>query len=264
MRKTIISLGAGVQSSVMALMADCGELPKPDAAIFSDTGWEPKEVYKHLFWLIDQISFPVYVVQAGDLRNQIIHSAKHKTRVSNPPFFTDMGTGKEGRLWRACTRDFKIYPIQSKIRELLGKKRVLSKTPLVELWIGISTDEASRMKDYRLPWIKNTFPLIDKRMNRQDCLTWFQNKYPGRYLPSSSCIGCPFHNDKHWADMKKNDPVSWNDAVEIDRAIRGGIYKTNHDIYIHRSLKPLEDIDFQNESNQMQMFGEECDGMCGT
>jgi hypothetical protein len=42
---TVISLGAGVQSSTMALMAADGELPKPDCAIFADTGNEPKAVY---------------------------------------------------------------------------------------------------------------------------------------------------------------------------------------------------------------------------
>jgi hypothetical protein len=45
----VVSLGAGVQSTTMALMAAHGELtPMPDAAIFADTGWEPKAVYEHL------------------------------------------------------------------------------------------------------------------------------------------------------------------------------------------------------------------------
>ena len=40
--KHIISLGAGVQSSTMALMAAKGEIkPMPDAAILVDTQWEP-------------------------------------------------------------------------------------------------------------------------------------------------------------------------------------------------------------------------------
>ena len=44
-----ISLGAGVQSTTMALMAARGEIgPMPDCAIFADTGWEPKQVYEHL------------------------------------------------------------------------------------------------------------------------------------------------------------------------------------------------------------------------
>jgi len=41
----ILSLGAGVQSSTMALMADQGAFGvKPDAAVFADTGWEPSTV----------------------------------------------------------------------------------------------------------------------------------------------------------------------------------------------------------------------------
>ena len=41
-----ISLGAGVQSSVMALMASRGEIgPTPDCAVFADTQWEPESVY---------------------------------------------------------------------------------------------------------------------------------------------------------------------------------------------------------------------------
>ena len=40
----ILSLGAGVQSTVLALMACDGTLPGLDAAIFADTGWEPPAV----------------------------------------------------------------------------------------------------------------------------------------------------------------------------------------------------------------------------
>lgn len=48
-RMNVISLGAGVQSTTLLLMAVHGEItPKPEYAIFSDTGWEPTKVYKHL------------------------------------------------------------------------------------------------------------------------------------------------------------------------------------------------------------------------
>src|SRR5262249_18428138 len=39
---TILSLGAGVQSTTLALLAAGGELALPEAAIFADTGWEPR------------------------------------------------------------------------------------------------------------------------------------------------------------------------------------------------------------------------------
>jgi hypothetical protein len=42
----ILSLGAGVQSTTLALMAAHGEIgPMPDCAIFADTQWEPRRVY---------------------------------------------------------------------------------------------------------------------------------------------------------------------------------------------------------------------------
>ena len=43
---TVISLGGGVQSSVMALMAGESAFDRvPDCAIFADTHWEPPSVY---------------------------------------------------------------------------------------------------------------------------------------------------------------------------------------------------------------------------
>ena len=56
---TVISLGGGVQSSVMALMANEGAFDRiPDCAIFADTRWEPPSIYEHLTWLKDRLSFP--------------------------------------------------------------------------------------------------------------------------------------------------------------------------------------------------------------
>jgi hypothetical protein len=56
-RLRVLSLGAGVQSTTMALMAAHGEVgPMPDCAIFSDTGWEPNAVYQHLAWLMSPTS----------------------------------------------------------------------------------------------------------------------------------------------------------------------------------------------------------------
>ena len=51
-RLTVISLGGGVQSSIMALMASEGAFDAtPDCATFADTHWEPPSVYEHLEWL---------------------------------------------------------------------------------------------------------------------------------------------------------------------------------------------------------------------
>ena len=40
----VLSLGAGVQSTTLALMIEKGEIPMVDCAIFADTMGEPKKV----------------------------------------------------------------------------------------------------------------------------------------------------------------------------------------------------------------------------
>lgn len=121
--KHIISLGAGVQSSTMALMASHGEItPMPDCAIFADTGAEPKRVYEWLDWLETQLPFPVYRVMHGEgllanLMLEIKRSGK-KDRFVSIPFFTDSHNG--GMVRRQCTKEYKITPIEKKVRELVG------------------------------------------------------------------------------------------------------------------------------------------------
>ena len=62
--KHIISLGAGVQSTVMALMAAKGEIePMPDCAIFADTGAEPRYVYDQLDMIEANVPFPIHKVK---------------------------------------------------------------------------------------------------------------------------------------------------------------------------------------------------------
>ena len=114
----ILSLGAGVQSSTMALMADQGAFGvKPDAAIFADTGWEPTPVLEHLEWLKTQLSYPVYITGKGtSIRDDIINAmGENGNRFASAPFFTkNPESNKKGMLRRQCTREYKITPIAAK------------------------------------------------------------------------------------------------------------------------------------------------------
>ena len=117
----ILSLGAGVQSSTMALMADQGAFgEKPTAAIFADTGWEPRPVIDHLNYLKSKLSFPVYICKAGSLHDDILKATDNGKFVS-VPFFTINEKGKKGMGRRQCTREYKITPIAAKIREVVVK-----------------------------------------------------------------------------------------------------------------------------------------------
>lgn len=262
----ILSLGAGVQSTTMALMASKGELGDvPDIAIFADTGAEPKPTYDYLNWLINDagLAFPVEIVSAGNIRDDMLNGLNTTgQRFASIPFFT-LYQGKPGMGRRQCTKEYKLQPIQRKVRELIGPKR---KNNTVEMWIGISTDEIIRMKPSRVKYITNRWPLIEKRMSRLDCLAWLErNNFP--IPPKSACTFCPYRNDIGWIAMKEHDPESFADAVAVDKAIRqnGTTKRMKADLYIHRSLKPLDQVDLRSndEIGQLDMFNNECEGMCG-
>jgi len=263
----IISLGAGVQSSTMALMAAHGEItPMPDCAIFADTGAEPNKVYEWLDWLETQLPFPVHRVMRGNgLREGLINSLNGDgDRKARPPFFIT----PSGMLNRQCTAQYKIVPIKKKVRDLLGLKKGerAGKDVRVIQWIGISTDEASRMKPSYDKWIVHRWPLIDFNMSRESCLNWMlAHGYP---KPSkSACTFCPYHDNALWRDMKENDPKSFSDAVLIDALIRPGIpsQRNNSEWFVHRDRLPLDHVDFRTaeDAGQLSMFNNECEGMCG-
>jgi len=263
----VISLGAGVQSTTMALMAAHGEIgPMPDCAIFADTGWEPKAVYDHLNWLMSPnvLPFPVIVVDNGNIRDDLTETVEGQ-KPALVPYFLKNPDGTSGMGKRQCTSDYKITPLRWKVRELLGagrRDRIPKDT--VELWMGISTDESGRMAPARQQWMIHRWPLIEANVSRQDCLRWMdRNGYP--MPPKSSCIGCPFHNDSMWRDMRDTDPESWADAVEVDKIIRNKKSHLKGQRFSHRSLVPLDEVDLSTEEDrgQLNFFVNECEGMCG-
>lgn len=268
----IISLGAGVQSSTMALMAAHGEItPTPDCAIFADTGAEPKRVYEWLDWLEKQLPFEVFRVSDGNIRDDIFAALRNDMRTTHlgqPPFFSAGNGRAEGMLFRKCTRHYKIDPIRRKVRELLGLQkgeRYKRGGSVAVQWIGISTDEAARMKPSPDTYITHRWPLIELGMSRAACLTWMATRgypKPGK----SSCTFCPYHDNAMWRDMKENDAESWRDATAIDAAIRNGITAAgaNYQLFVHRSLVPLDTVDLRHRhEGQADMFLDECEGMCG-
>jgi hypothetical protein len=264
---TVISLGAGVQSTTMALMAAHGELsPMPHCAVFADTGWEPAAVYKHLDWLCTVLPFPVHRVSNGNIRTSL--TTDKPGRYAAVPFFLKTN-GEKGIGRRQCTHEYKLKPLRWKYRELLGKDR---KQPIragaCEVWLGISVDEVMRMKPADVAWQVNRWPLIEKRMSRWDCLQWLRRHgYPEPV--KSSCIGCPFHGDRHWRDMKMNTPEEFADACHVDRLIRSGGTQANSKMrgeqYMHSSLQPLDQVDLSTaeDHGQLDLFNNECMGLCG-
>lgn len=269
-----ISLGAGVQSTTMLLMAAHGEIEfNGKYAIFSDTGWEPKEVYDHLVWLIGEakkFGIEVVIANNGNIKKDTYNALKFGSRVASMPIRTlnlDAPDPKKqkGIIMRQCTSEYKIIPVEKKIRSLIGYKprqRIPKKS--INLWMGISTDEIQRVKDSMTPWIVKEYPLVDKGFNRLDCLNWMERKgYP--VPPKSSCIICPYHSNEIWLEMKRNHPEEWQEAVKFDNAIRDNYPGIRGQAFLHKSYVPLEEANI-NE-NQLSIYDDdftnECEGICG-
>lgn len=243
----VLSLGAGVQSTTLALLACHGELPRPDAAIFADTGWEPRAVYEHLDRLaseLDAAGIPLHRVSKGDLRNDAINPTH---RYASIPYFVRNPDGSDGMGRRQCTAEYKLAPISRKVRELLGAKapsfRRVPRGRVAEQWIGFSTDEIHRVSDkHPVSYARKRYPLLELGMSRKDCDRWLKS-HGWTTVAKSACIGCPYHGNRQWRELRDNSPAEWADAVEFDRAIRKGGARglpLNGEAFLHRSRIPLD------------------------
>lgn len=260
----VLSLGAGVQSTTLALMAAHGEIgPMPDCAIFADTGDEKRATYRTIDWIEKQVPFTIHRVRrpGGTLAEHTIEAFASGINGSTPGFYTK---NPDGRLPFYCSKEFKTRAVITKCRETIGlqpKQRGPSGIA-VEVWIAFTRDEASRMRPAEPPWMQNRWPLIEVGLRRSDCPAWLvRNGYP---VPvKSACVYCPNHDDAQWEDMKENPADDdWQRAVAFDASARTGV-SIEGQCFVHRALVPLTDVAFDRRT-QLDLFAGLCDGACGT
>lgn len=277
-----LSLGAGVQSTALGLLAIDGVLPKPDVAIFADTGWEPAAVYAQVDRIaaaLEGAGIAFHRVSQGNLRTDAV-DPDH--RYASIPYFVQSEPGpcepcsatgrvpndevegaqkKCGRCrgsgWddgkgmgrRQCTSEYKLAPITRKVRELLGAKapdfRRVPKGRVAEQWIGFSTDEVIRANrrrdDQGVSYLRSRYPLLELGMSRTDCQKYLDSKGWGD-TEKSACIGCPYHGNRQWRELRDGNPAEWADAVAFDEAIRKGGSRglpLDGEAFLHRSRLPL-------------------------
>jgi hypothetical protein len=152
-----LNLGAGVQSTTLALMFDRGEIVDPDgspirlsAAIFADTQEEPGAVYRHLDWLIKTIkSYPILVRSKSKMGDDLLRgeNATGQRFASIPAYTKAEGDVREGQVRRQCSQEYKVRVIEQTIRRdglgLQPKRRVPPGISVIQ-YIGFSLDEAGR------------------------------------------------------------------------------------------------------------------------
>jgi hypothetical protein len=274
-----VSFGGGVQSTALFLLIKndpdrvlsvMGALP--EAYFFADTGAEPEEVYAHIERLRPMAGDTPIVLckKDGPTMEEVMLSKNGSRCLPIPAFTKDSVTGRIGMTRRQCTREYKIAPLQKAMRDAIGARpRAQLPDNSIHSWIGISTDEAGRVKDSGMLGITNRYPLLEMGLSREDCKKIISDA--GLNPVKSRCYFCPYIND--WDGFKADHPQAFDKAVEMDRQIRdstrAGVEKP---VYLRRDCLALDGSDDRQpgpleaiwkEQWEDQGFEDECDGMCG-
>ena len=230
--KRVLSMGAGVQTT--AILIDSQDY---DLVMFADTGAEHVETYDY----IDKYLIP-FCKKRGlvwkTVRNEKWTLEDSLRHYNGPP----------DTYHRVCTNDFKVRPIQRYMRRV---HKVTATNPYT-LIMGITYDEAHRANmSPRYLYELRAFPLVDKKMTRQDCKDVIRRH--GWPLPrKSGCDFCPLQRRAGWKRLKVESPKRFAELVELERDFKNGMTFSLSGVPLTKYL----------ESHQLEDFGECIDGSC--
>lgn len=267
---TYLSLGGGVQSSAMLVMAAQGKygVPRPDVAIFADTQGEIAKTYTWLDKLkswAERAGIKVVFTTKGSLENDVLVGVG-KSHASIPAFIKNED-GSKGIQRRLCTWDYKLMALEAEVRRQLGLKKGQRAKGVYKCraLIGISYDEIVRMKPSRLEWIDNAYPLVDAKLTRTDCQKFLMDEM-GEVPPRSSCYFCPHHSDEYWKWIRDEHPGDFHKAIEFDAKLRHSQPGLRGEAFLHGSMVPLSEAKFRDRKPSKvnpDGLAQECEGMCG-
>lgn len=191
----ILSFGGGVNSVALMIILLRSKEPL-DEVVFADTGAEAPETYAYLHlvnpYLRDhRVSFTIL---ANQTRGPDLYGRCWDRRVI------------PSALWRWSTRDFKVTPIHRYYRSLGGH---------VNQYLAIAYDEVERMKDARVNYVTNFYPLVDRRITRAGCIGLIEDA--GLPVPpKSGCFFCPFNSIGRWRWLYRTHPQLYQEAVALE------------------------------------------------
>ena len=255
MKIKILSCGAGMQSTALALMSCENKkggtkhklVPIYDAVIFCDLGIEPNWVYDQVQFVqaaCEKSEIPFYILETPLYQDYINNFGK--TRVTSVPFWSVGPDGKHARMRRNCTIDYKIMAIQRFVKyEILGYRKYQRLRPedigTNEMHIGFSVEEKHRAFASRNLLFQNHFPLIEMGLTRADNYKYILEKW-GLETKASACCICPFHRNYFFEYLKNHHPDDYIETVRFDRILeeRQPDTKIKSKLYISRSRKRIE------------------------
>lgn len=261
-----ISFGGGVQSWAMAALAVQGGFKDaPNVAIMSDPGDEDPATWEFFDrqkgWLAAR-GMEVHITRREDRLPLFEYDRQQQGATCLPVRLVDVTGDKPksvGIANRTCTQAWKIVPFRRYLRHLGAKTATAC--------MGISLDEAHRMKPANVQWLTHRFPLVELRLSRTDCERICLEAY-GEVPPNSACLGCPMLKKAHWPALAKAHPERFAQAVQDEETVSARLASRGLRAFMSSTLKPLPMVVQQADTGQLDLFGgdfdtdAECDGVC--
>jgi hypothetical protein len=245
------SCGGGTQSGAIATLIGTGKLPRPDYAYITDTGRERSSTWPFVDGFIRpelaKVGVDLTVVPASEFAKVDIFW--NDTTILIPGFTTK--SGEVGKLSPFCSGKWK-HDVASRWMRSVGIDTCRN-------WIGISLDEANRIRTQRSVWQQLWYPLIfEVPMRRHQCVELIRAQGWSGHIPHSACYMCPNLSDAEWIDMK----VNWTADFAAACALEAETRQRDQHFFLHPACVPLAEVDF---FAQHTMFSERgCTGGCFT
>lgn len=248
------SYGGGVQSTAALVLAAQARI---DFSVFLFSNVGDDSEHPDTLRYVEDVAKP-YAAKHGIELHELRHMRRDGTeetlyrkltragsRSTGIPIRLE-GSGAPGR--RSCTSDFKIRRIASWQR----KHGASPQNPGV-VGLGISIDEFQRARtDSGIEWQILSYPLIDMRLTRQDCMNIIESA--GLPVPpKSSCWFCPFHRPSEWMRLRQSRPDLFDKAAELEQVLsdrsemlgRGKVFLTDRLIPLKKAIGDQSVMDFE-------------------
>jgi hypothetical protein len=209
MNETFLSFGGGVNSTAMIL----GFYEKHGTAglhfnvLFSDTGGEKPETYRHVEtvrdWLKGKGHYGIHIVREDrwTLEQDCINNH------TLPSIVTGM---------RSCSDKFKIRPQDRFIAQWPLAKQAWERGEKVVKLVGFDAGEPWRAKDHDSKRYSVRYPLIEWGWDREDCIATIERN-GFSVPPKSSCFFCPEMSEVEILQLQEDNPELLERALEMER-----------------------------------------------
>jgi hypothetical protein len=231
-RTQIWSSGGGTQSAAIAALICRGDIAPPDLALIVDTGYELSTTWVYMDEFVApalrSVGVELQRVPASQYATVGLMGGKDGGDILIPAFTTQ--SGEMGKLPTYCSNEWK-----TRVARRWATEQGVTQA---DFWMGFSIDEKRRARVTLGKW-QSRFPLLERRMNRQDCIALVLSMGWPR-PPRSSCWMCPNHTHDEWLWIKENAPQDFQKADDFQQAIQ----VIDPHLWLSDSPAPLSEIDF--------------------